>query len=101
VKVISETSVVNGTKPVSPLSANVMLNESSCGAHLWPVINHHFRPAASHIRSRPIETDRLSMRIGLQTQREQIGKTKGSLDVEPVVRFQPDADRECCGGEAL
>jgi hypothetical protein len=32
----------------------------------------------------PSETDCLSGGIGHQTQREQIGKTKGSLDVEPL-----------------
>jgi hypothetical protein len=67
----------------------------------WLVINHDFRPAASHIRSSPIETDRLSIRIGHQTQGEQIGKTEGSLYVESVIRFQPDADSERCRGKAL
>ena len=47
-----------------------------------------------HIGRGPGEADRLSARIGPQTQREKIGETEGSLDVEPVVRFQPDADRE-------
>jgi hypothetical protein len=65
-----------------------------------PAINHDFGPAASHIRRSPRKAPRLSARIGPQAQREQIGKTEGSLDVEPVVRFQPDADRECCRGKA-
>jgi hypothetical protein len=43
--------------------------------HLRLVINHDIGPPASHIRRSPIETDRLSMRIGHHTQREQIGKT--------------------------
>jgi hypothetical protein len=65
------------------------------------VSDDNFRPAASHIRRGSIETDRLSTSIGHHTQRKQIGKTEGSLDVEPVIRFQPDADRECCRGKAL
>jgi hypothetical protein len=67
----------------------------------WLGVNHNFRPAASDIRRGTSETDCLSAGIRQQTQREQIGKTEGSLDVESVVRFQPDADRECCRGEAL
>jgi len=53
---------------------------------LWLVLNDDFRPAASHIRSSPGETDRLSARIRPQAQRKQIGKTEGSLYMEPVVR---------------
>jgi hypothetical protein len=68
---------------------------------MWLVIDHQFRPAAAHIRRGPSEADRLSARIGSQTQREQIGETEWSLDLEPVVRFQSDADRECCRGKAL
>jgi hypothetical protein len=68
---------------------------------LWLVLNDDFRPAASHIRSSPGEADRLAARIGPQAQRKQIGKTEGSLDVQPVIRFKSDADRECCGGKAL
>src|ERR1700724_3787300 len=45
------------------------------------VFNDDFRPAASHIRGSPGEADRLSARIGPQTQREQVGETEGSLDV--------------------
>jgi hypothetical protein len=37
----------------------------------------------------------------LQSQREQIGKTEGSLDVESVVKLQPDADRERRRSKAL
>jgi len=48
-------------------------------APLSCVINHDFGPAASHIHGGPSETDRLSIRIGHHTQREQIGKTEGSL----------------------
>jgi hypothetical protein len=65
------------------------------------VFNDDFRPAASHIRRGPSETDRLSARIGAQAQRKQIGETEGSLDVERVVRLQPDADRKCCRGKAF
>src|SRR6266478_5237301 len=57
---------------------------------LWPVIDHEFRPATLHIRRGPGEADRLSARIGHQTQREQIRETEGSFDLEPVVGFQPD-----------
>jgi nitroreductase len=76
-------------------------NNGGSTGDLWPVIDHEFRPAASHIRRGPGEADRLSARIGPQTQRKQIGETERSFDVEPVVRFQPDADRECWGGKAL
>jgi hypothetical protein len=44
---------------------------------------------------RPGEADRLSARIGTQAQCKQIGKTEGGLDVEPVVGFESDTDREC------
>jgi hypothetical protein len=66
-----------------------------------PAINHDFRPAALHIRRGPREADRLSARIGPQTQCKQIGETEGSHDVESVFRFQPDADCECRRGKAL
>ena len=49
--------------------------------NLWLVLNDDFRPAASHIRSSPVEADRLSTRIGTQAQREPVGETEGSLDV--------------------
>jgi hypothetical protein len=48
---------------------------------LWLVLNDDFRPAASHIRGSPGEADRLAAGIGPQAQREQVGETKGSLDV--------------------
>ena len=67
----------------------------------WPVINYDFRPAASYIRRGPDEADRLPARIGPQTQREQIGETERSLDMEPVVGFESHADRECCRRKAL
>ena len=68
---------------------------------LWPVIDHEFRPAASHIRRGPGEADRLSARIGPQTQREHIGEAEGSLDVQPVIGFESHADRECWRRKAL
>ena len=69
--------------------------------NLWLVLNDDFRPAAPHIRGSPGEAERLSARIGPQTQREQIDETERSLDMEPVVRFQPDTDRECCRRKAF
>jgi len=58
-------------------------------------------PTAEHVRRSPGETDRLSARIGPQAQRKQIGMTGGCLDVQPVIRFKSDADRECCRGKAF
>ena len=55
---------------------------------LWLILNYDFRPAASHIRRGPSETDRLSARVGPQAQREQVGETEGSLDVQPVIGFE-------------
>jgi len=69
-------------------------------ADLWLVLNNDLRPAASHIRRGPSETDRLSARIGPQAQREQIGEAEGSLDPEPVIGFKSNADRECCRRKA-
>jgi hypothetical protein len=69
--------------------------------NLWLVLNDDFRPAASDIRSSPGEADRLATRIGPKTQREQIGETEGSLDVQPVIGFESEANRECCRGKAL
>ena len=68
---------------------------------LWLVLNDDFRPAASHIRSSPGEADRLAARVRPQSQREQIGKTERSHDVEPVVGFESYADRECCRRKAF
>src|SRR5215831_17244685 len=67
---------------------------------MLPVINHEFRPAASRIRGGPGEVNCLPARIGPQTQPKQIGETKGSLDMEPVVTFQSGTDRECRGGKS-
>jgi len=40
------------------------------------------------------ETGASAPRIGPQAQREQIGKVKWCLNVQPAVRFEPDADGE-------
>jgi hypothetical protein len=83
-------------------SVSPEFDEGSGGStrETWLVINHDFGPAASHISRGSGEADCPSTRIRPQTQREQVGKTEGRLGVEPVVRFQPDADRECCRGKA-
>jgi len=67
----------------------------------WPLINYDFRPAASHIRRGPGEVDRLTTRIGPQTQCEQIGQTEGSLDVQQIIGFKSNAEGESRRREAL
>ena len=68
---------------------------------LWLGLNHEFRPVALDIRGGPGEAGRLAARIGPQTQREQVGETKGSVDVKPVVEFKSDTDRKCRRCKAL
>src|SRR5271166_4539381 len=82
-----------GSFPTTPDCNFTAFHVRSVGVcnRLWLVLNDDFRPAASHIRSSPGEADRIAARIWTQAQRKQIGETEGSLDVEPVVRFQPDA----------
>ena len=98
-EIIRTTRSMRRLKPDPGVDELILICSSPilhCACH-----NSDFGPAASHIRRSPIETDRFSIRIGHHTQREQIGKTEGSLYVESIVRFQPDPDSECCGGEAL
>ena len=68
---------------------------------MWPVINHDFRPAASHIHSSPGEADRLAARIWTQAQLKQIGEAEGNPDVEPIVGFESYAHGECCRRKAF
>lgn len=65
------------------------------------VLNHDFRPAPDHTGASPGKVERFSAGIGTQAQREKIGQTEGGLDLEPVVRLEPRADRECRAGKAL
>jgi hypothetical protein len=58
------------------------------------VLNDNFRPPALYIQSTPGKADRLAARIWTQAQREQIGETEGSLDVQPVIGFKSDTARE-------
>jgi hypothetical protein len=49
----------------------------------------------SHICKGAGEMNRLATRIQPQTQSKQIDEMKGSFDVEPIVGFDPNADRDC------
>jgi hypothetical protein len=65
------------------------------------ILDHDFWPAPDHTGANSGKVERFSARIGAQAQREKIGETEGSLDVEPVVRAEPCADRKRRAGKAL
>ena len=67
----------------------------------WPVFNDKFGPAASYIRRGSGEMNRLATRVRPEAQGKQISETKGSLNVEPIVRLQADANCECRRGKTL